>query len=149
MVTAGAAVAALLGAGAWALIAAATGYELGLVAWAIGGLSGFGAVMFANGHADGRIQLIAVVASLGGILMGKYLSFLSLYNDMAAQLSGEDLAFLEDLADDPGVGLQLTELSFSTGFPTFMEWGMMLGLFDVLWIFLAVSTAWKIAAQRG
>lgn len=64
--------AALLGAGVWAAICALTYYEIGWIAWGIGGLIGLGAV--ATG---GRGQTLAVACgglALASIFVGKLLA---------------------------------------------------------------------------
>ncbi len=63
----GATVAALLGAVAWAVISALTGYEIGYVAWAIGGLVGLGAMLLGGrgattGMACAAMALISIFA---------------------------------------------------------------------------------------
>jgi hypothetical protein len=64
-----AAAGALLGALLWAGIARLTGYEIGYVAWAVGGLAGGGAVL--GGGRGTVVAAIAAVAALGGIAGGK------------------------------------------------------------------------------
>ncbi len=119
-------VAAVVGGVAWGLIVKWTDYEVGIVAWGIGLLSG-AAVALAAGRARGPVlQGIAVASALVGILLGKYLSY----------------AFvLQEQAKEAGVELGL----FSTEIRDFFreDLGSVFGLFDVLFVGLAVYTAWR------
>ncbi len=102
-------------------------YELGIVAWAIGFLTG-SAVVYATGGARGqRLQAIAVAAALLGIALGKYLSFA--------------FAVQED-ARSFGASIGLASGEMRTLFRDNLD--QVFGLFDLLWIAFAVYTAWKI-----
>ena len=119
-------VAAVVGGVVWGLIVKWTDYEVGIVAWGIGLVSG-AAVALAAGRARGPVlQAIAVASALLGILLGKYLSY----------------AFvLQEQAKEVGVELGL----FSTEIRDFFreDLGSVFGLFDVLFVGLAVYTAWR------
>jgi hypothetical protein len=67
--------AAAAGGVVWALIVKYTQYEVGIAAWAIGFLTATAAVMAARGYKSRTLQIIAIVAALVGILLGKYLSW--------------------------------------------------------------------------
>ncbi len=120
-------VAAIVGGVLWGLIVKFSDYEIGIVAWAIGFLTG-SAVVFATGGTKGqRLQAIAVVAALLGILVGKYLSF----------------AFaVQEEAESFGASLGLASGEMRTLFRENLD--EVFGLFDLLWIAFAVYTAWKI-----
>ncbi|MGI9111521.1 MAG: hypothetical protein ACR2GT_04910 [Gaiellaceae bacterium] len=120
-------VAAIVGGVLWGLIVKFSDYEIGIVAWAIGFLTG-SAVVFASGGMKGqRLQAIAVVAALLGILVGKYLSF----------------AFaVQEEAESFGASLGLASSEMRTLFRENLD--EVFGLFDLLWIAFAVYTAWKI-----
>ena len=63
----GAAVGALIGAAIWAGISIVTGYEVGIVAWGLGGLVGFGAVMLkGEGLALGGLCAVLTLMSIFG-----------------------------------------------------------------------------------
>ncbi|HFD13030.1 MAG TPA: hypothetical protein ENJ32_11275 [Crenotrichaceae bacterium] len=65
-------VAAFLGALLWKIIAVKFNYELGLVAWIIGGAIGFGAALFGSkGHIAG---VVCGILALFSILGGKYMA---------------------------------------------------------------------------
>ena len=68
----GAAVGALIGAAIWAGISIVTGYEVGIVAWGLGGLVGFGAAMLkGEGLAVGAL---CAVLTLTSIFAGKMIA---------------------------------------------------------------------------
>ena len=120
-------VAAVVGGIAWGLMVKLSDYEIGIAAWGIGFLAGT-AVVFATRGAKGRnLQVIAVVSALVGILLGKYLSYafivqdeLSAVGESIGLLSGDMFSFFREDLD------------------------AVFGLFDLLWIGLAVFTAWRI-----
>ncbi|MCP9487507.1 MAG: hypothetical protein MSC30_16795 [Gaiellaceae bacterium MAG52_C11] len=120
-------VAAIVGGVLWGLIVKLSDYEIGIVAWAIGFLTG-SAVVFATGGAKGqRLQALAVVAALLGILVGKYLSF----------------AFaIQEEAESFGASIGLASGEMRTLFRENLD--EVFGLFDLLWMAFAVYTAWKI-----
>jgi hypothetical protein len=134
---AGGGLGAVIGGVVWGMIAAGTGYEIGWVAWGIGWLTGVGVVTFARGRRGRPLQLVAVASAVLGIMIGKYFAFFSLLKEYVGQeLGAEAVAELSMLS--PGAiqlfGMSLTSLV--TGF-------------DLLWIFLAVGTAWGIPKVRG
>lgn len=62
-----------IGAAIWAGVSAGTGYEIGWIAWGVGGLVGFGV---ARGCKTGSplAGTVAVVLTIGAILVGKYVA---------------------------------------------------------------------------
>ena len=68
-------VAAIVGGTAWGLISKYTDYEVGVVAWGIGFLTGFAVERAAGGRRSADLQAIAIVSALLGVLLGKYLGF--------------------------------------------------------------------------
>lgn len=123
---------AVIGGVIWGLIATASGYEIGWIAWGVGWLAGVGVVLFAGGRRGRPLQFVAVAAAVLGLLIGKYFTFFAaLKQYMGAELGVEAVA----------------EMSmFSVG--VIQMFGANLTLlvngFDMLWIFLAVATAWGI-----
>jgi len=119
-------VAAVVGGIAWGLIVKWTDYEVGIVAWGIGLLSG-AAVALAAGRARGpALQAIAVASALVGILLGKYLSYAFVVQEQAQEAGVE-------------IGLFSTEIRDFF----FEDLGSVFGLFDILFVGLAVYTAWR------
>ena len=120
-------VAAAAGGVVWGLIARSTDYEVGIVAWAIGWLAGTGALFGARGARGAPIQIVAVVAGLLGILLGKYLSFAWV---------------LQDFAEEQGAGIGLFSGEMRTLFR--QELDTVFGWIDVIFVGLAVYTAWRV-----
>ena len=119
--------AAIVGGVVWGLIVKISDYEVGIVAWGIGFLVGTVVVLAARGAKGQSLQVIAVISALVGVLLGKYLSFA-----FSVQEEAEALGF--------SIGLVSSEM-----FRIFREnLDDVFGLFDLLWIGLAVFTAWRV-----
>ena len=113
----GGSVAAVIGAVAWIGIVIATGYELGILAWGIGGLVGFGVLLSSRDHIVGDLSgLLAAVIALLSITLPKLLLYL-----LARVVDGGGQLGLGDL--------------FSP--------------FDLLWGFLATTTAYKVGSGQA
>ena len=113
--------AALAGGVVWALIVRWTDYEVGIVAAGIGVVAGWAVAQAAGGFRSAGLQVVAVVAALLGILLGKYLSFAFVereFGNQAGLVSGEMIRLFRE--------------NLSTVF----------GTYDLLWIGLAVAAAW-------
>jgi hypothetical protein len=67
--------AAAVGGIVWGLVVKYTQYEVGFLAWGIGLITGVAAVTAARGLRSVALAATAVVAALGGIVLGKYLSY--------------------------------------------------------------------------
>ena len=120
-------VAAVVGGIVWGLIVKFSDYEVGIIAWGIGFIAGTAVVLATRGANGPRLQVIAVVSALLGILLGKYLSYAFVIQEEAEAfgesiglLSGDMFSFFREDLDD------------------------VFGLFDLLWVGLAVFTAWRI-----
>jgi ABC-type Fe3+-siderophore transport system permease subunit len=123
---AAAGLAAAIAAGViWALIVKVSDYEIGVAAWGIGFLVGTAVVLTARRRKSTTLAAVAVVAALIGILLGKYLSFVFIARDEL----GESYGFLS-----------------GDTWNLFMDnKGIVFSFWDVLWIGLAVVTAWRVA----
>lgn len=126
------AIAAGLGAGivggiVWGLVVKWSDYEVGILAWAIGFAAGT-AVLVATSHRKGTdLQAIAIGGALLGILVGKYLGFAFAVQEEAKRL-GIDIGLLSrDMVDIFRDSL-----------------GDVFGGFDLLWVGLAVVSAWRL-----
>lgn len=123
-----AAIAAIVGAVAWAAVVAVSNYELGILAWAIGGLVGFAVARV--GRCSGMpAQIIAGLAAFCGIALGKYFAFSYFL----------DAYYVEEFAEEPAFlwGIFLPD-QISLFFETLPE---MVSPYDLLWIGLALVTA--------
>jgi len=103
---AGGVIAGAIGAIVWAGIAYLTGYEVGWVAWAVGGLVGFGVVIGNSGQRNRYLGALAVVITVLTIVAAKYTTVqLVLSNDseiMSAVVAGleNDELVISYLADN-------------------------------------------------
>jgi hypothetical protein len=123
-------VAAVAGGVGWTIQVALTDYEVGLVAWAIGGLAGYAVALGAGGRRGLPLQVIAVGSALLGILLGKYGTFAYGVREGVKEAAGAQ--FVPAYWDSDLIDLFFEELD------------TVFGLFDVLWIGLAVFTAWRM-----
>jgi hypothetical protein len=121
--------AAIAGGVGWTIQVALTDYEVGLVAWAVGGLAGFAVSLAAGARRGTPLQAIAVASALLGILLGKYGTFAYAVREGVREIDPASVPAYWDT--------ELIDLFFE-------ELGEVFGLFDVLWIGLAVFTAWRM-----
>jgi hypothetical protein len=131
----GGALAALVGGLVWGGLVILTGFEFGIVAWLLGGAVGYAVLMFSKGETGFPQQIAAVVFSIGGILLGKYLTFYYFVKEVVSQELGAVTAENISLFSAGLIGEFLGGL------------GDVVGLFDLLWIGLAVGSAWKITSS--
>ena len=120
-------VAAVVGGIVWGLIVKISNYEVGFVAWGIGFVAGTAVVFATRGAKGQRLQVIAVVSALLGILLGKYLAF----------------AFtVQDDAESVGDSIGLVSGDMFSLFRNNLD--VVFSFFDLLWVGFAVFTAWRI-----
>lgn len=115
-------VAAIIGGIIWSVITIATHTEIAIIAWGIGGLTGYAVSIPSKDNITSVHKIVAVLTSLLGIALGKYIFFSNQYN------SG-----LNGLFND-----------FDVFFKTL---GIYFGYMDILFGILAVATAWQIPSQ--
>jgi hypothetical protein len=126
--------AAVAGGVVWGLIVKWSEYEVGFVAWGIGFLAGIAVLTATGGRRGMLLQTIAIVSALVGILIGKYLSYAWV---------------LQQFADEQTGGV--VEISiFSRDTVDFFreDLGEVFGWIDLLWVALAVITAWRVLAPE-
>lgn len=121
---------AIVGGLLWGFLVAAIDTELGIVAIGIGVLAGFGVVLGARRKHGTPLQVIAGVAAIVGILFGKYFGFVQIVNK---ELGAGTASVFDDRTFSAFMGIV----------------GDLFGGFDLLWIFFAVYTAWRIPQGRG
>jgi len=130
---AGGLVAAIVGGFLWGLIVILTEYEIGIAAWGIGFLAGFGVVRFAGGAKGTPLQVVAVISSLLGIVIGKYVSYAYFFKQAIEDRFDVDISYFD-----------------SEIFRAFREnLGDIFGGFDLIWAGFAIATAWQIARPSG
>ena len=97
----GAAVGGVIGALIWAGIVLATNYEVGFVAWAIGGLVGLGSALLGGaGRTNGVVcGVIALLSILGGKYMAAQSAVGEYVNEEVDNLYRELMKDAEDLVE--------------------------------------------------
>ena len=127
----GALLGAFLGAAVWIGIAIASDFEIGYIAVLVGYLAGKGAVMLTGGRHGQLLQVLAVVGALIGLLAAKYFTFAHYFREYALEEHGASIGYFAPE----------TLETFPLALPD------MLSAFDLLWIFLAVTAAWRVPAS--
>ncbi len=105
-----------IGAGIWTAIAYNAHSEIGWIAWAVGGLSGVGTRIGSRGATNWVTAIYATAIAATAILLGRYFAISMILDDIGLS------------------GVPASEWFFNT-----------FSLWDVLWAFLALPTAFKIA----
>jgi signal peptidase I len=118
-------VAALAGAVAWGLVARWTDDEFGVLAWGIGFVTGLAVLQWSGGRTTFAHQAVAIGMALVGVLVGKYLAFAFVVQE-ESEFIGQEIG----LVSGEMRGLFRDSL------------GDVFSLFDLLWVALAVGTAW-------
>ncbi len=124
----GGGVGAIIGAAVWAGIAIATEFEIGYVAVLVGFLAGTGVKLGARGGHGRTLQIIAVAWSVFGLLLSKYLIFAHFFSQAALKEAGVNIGYFSAIA--------------IATFPKVLF--DVLGVFDLLWLGLAVMAAWRV-----
>lgn len=125
--------AAIVGGIVWAVIAAMTERELGLIAIVIGALTGYAVVLFSNKRIATVHKAIAVIFALIGILLGKYLTVVYFTSELFSDASMLDLVFDGEMV--------------SAFVDTFMDYFS--EPVDLLFIVLAIVSAWQIPGRMA
>jgi len=133
----GGGLAAAVGGGIWGLIVIATGYVIGFMAWGIGLLAGYAVVLFSRGRKGVPLQVIAVLSSVLGIAIGKYVTFFHFLKEAIAKKYGPEVASEVSLFSERVIQVFIEGI------------GSMVSGFDILWVILAVITAWRIPKGLG
>lgn len=132
----GAALAAVLGGVVWGLIVLAAEYEIGFMAIGIGLLAGF-SVNLLSGKRGRPLQVVAVVAAVAGILVGKYFTFYSIFRELVGVELGAEVAQAVTIFSPFVIG------TFFSSMP------QLASPYDILWVVLAVAAAWRIPRGLG
>ncbi|CAI6085102.1 hypothetical protein PAECIP112173_04520 [Paenibacillus sp. JJ-100] len=126
-------IAAILGGVVWATVAAMTEYEVGLIAILVGVLCGYAVVLFSNKQIATVHKIIAIIFSLVGILLGKYLTVVYFTSELLTDASVLKLVFDGEMIS---AFIETIQEYFSE--PT-----------DLLFIGLAVLSAWQIPGRMA
>ncbi|MDX1599907.1 MAG: hypothetical protein R3191_00175 [Anaerolineales bacterium] len=132
----GAGIAVIVGGVVWGLIVLATGYEIGFMAVGIGILAGL-SVNLISGKRGRPLQVIAVLAAVGGIVIGKYFTFFSILKDVLGQEVGLEAAASVSMFSPSVIATFFSSLP-SVASP-----------YDILWVVLAVLAAWRLPKGLG
>ncbi|KOY13176.1 hypothetical protein AMS66_29485 [Paenibacillus xylanivorans] len=125
--------AAVIGGIVWAVIAAMTERELGLIAIVIGALTGYAVVLFSNKQIATVHKVIAVIFALIGILLGKYLTVVYFTSELFSDASMMDLVFDGEMVS-----------AFVETFTDYFSEPV-----DLLFIVLAIVSAWQIPGRMA
>lgn len=128
-------IASVVAGSVWGAIIILTGWEFGIVAWAVGAACGYGVLLFSKGETTSTHQFIAIVSGIFGILIGKYFAFYVALKDIIAAEVGPETAARMSVFSLQLFGQYLANL------------GEVLGMYDMLWIALAIISAWKITGS--
>lgn len=132
----GGGLAAIAGGVIWGWIVSATGYEIGYMAWGLGFICGLAVILFSGGEKGHPLPFIAASSSIVGIAIGKYLTFFHLAQEYLTNESGAEVA--SRLSVFSGEVIQIFLQSI----------GSWISGYDILWIGLAVFTAWRIPSTN-
>lgn len=133
----GAVLAALVGGVVWSVVVIVTNYVVGYMAWGMGWLSGFAVREFSNGKKGPPFQVMAVVSSIIGIVIGKYFTFYHFVREYMVKEYGTDAVSAFSISS-----LKVIKIFFE-------NIGELASGYDVLWIALAIYTAWRIPKGIG
>jgi hypothetical protein len=125
--------AGVVGGIVWGLIVKWTDYEIGFAAWGIGFIVGTAVVFGAQGKRGMPFQLLAVVLALLGIVLGKYLAFVWIG---------------QDILDEVGFTFSLPIFSTDTVRLFWDSRSDVFGGWDLLWAGLAVVTAFRVPKEE-
>lgn len=133
----GGVLAALIAGMAWAAIVVYTGYELGFAAWGIGFVAGWSVVYLGRGKRGASLQMTAALSSVVGIMLGKYFTFYHYFREAIREDFGHEIAAQISLFSSVVFQIVFENIAF------------LFSGYDVLWVVLAVSTAWRIPRGLG
>lgn len=124
---------AAIGAAVWAAIVVLTNFEVGYVAVGVGFLAGVG-VKFGAGKARNQmLQVAAALLAVGGLVLAKYFIFAHFVSQIVLEDGGGTIGWF-----DPGLIQAFPGALMEISSP-----------FDILWIVLAVSAAYRVPAPSG
>jgi len=133
----GAGVAAVIGGALWGVVVIMSGWEIGYAAWGLGWLSGLAVVRFCKGRKGVPLQIIAACSSILGIAVGKFTIIFHYLKEYVTNVYGAETAAKLSIFS-PGV------------FELFVRRAhAVLSPYDILWVILAVITAWRIPKGLG
>jgi hypothetical protein len=124
--------AGVLGGVLWGLVIVFTGMEIKILAWGLGALCGFAALWAGRQIRGPVLQATAMLSTLVGIFLGKYIGFYNYFREAVEEEGGVQASF------------------FSSEFFAFFLKNFILlfgGKAGVVFFCLALATAWKIPSE--
>lgn len=121
----------------WAGVVLLTGWELGLMAWFVGGAVGYAVLLASKGGTSSAHQVIAVVGSVLGIIFGRYVTFYIFVKEYVSAEMGADAAAELSL---------FSPVFFSQFLLASVE---LFAVWDIVWIILACVTAWRVTSPAS
>jgi len=97
---------ALLGGGIWTAIALTTGYSVGFLAWAIGGLAGLGMLLGHDNEGSVLAGITASVMALVGCVFGKVLWFAFIIGAIGSTIDGYEHEYVASIVAEESIRLQ-------------------------------------------
>lgn len=137
MAVLGALAASLIAGAIWGGVALLTGWELGLMAWVVGAAVGYAVLIFAKGEPTSAHQIVALVFSFFGILVGRYVTF---YAVLKAYVT-------TDIGPDTAANMSI--FSFQLFGEFLGNLGDIMGAWDLMWMAFACITAWKLTSPSN
>lgn len=134
---AGGIIAAIVGGVIWGLIVIWTDYEVGYMAIGIGVLCGYGVLLFSRGKRGVPYQIIAVLSSFLGMLIGKYYFFYHILKEMLNEEYGTEIANSVSVLSGEVIDFFVENID------------LVVDGYDILWIFLALAAAVGIPRSFG
>lgn len=132
MVLMGALAASLIAGALWGVVALLTGWELGFMAWLVGAAVGYAVLIFSKGETTSIHQIVALVFSFFGILVGRYVTFYAVLKEYIDSEIGPDTA------------ASMSIFSFELFGEFLGNLGELMGAWDLVWIVFACITAWRL-----
>ena len=129
--------AAIIGGVIWWVIVVVTDYEIGFMAVGLGFLTGFGVLLVSGGKRGVPLQAVAVVSGVLGIVLGKYFLYVYFLRQVVEEQFGRAAASTVTLLSGDVLDAFVTDFTV-----VFSGW-------DILWVALAIYTAWKIPSGSG
>ena len=130
-------IAAIIAGGLWGAIVKQTEYEIGYTAIGIGWLCAWGVLLFNEGKKGKPAQIISCLSSLLGIVAGKYFLYYYFFKDMLVEQYGHNFASRVVFFSE-----EIYRGFFVFFIESFLRDGQ--GVMDLLWVALALGSAWKI-----
>lgn len=131
----GSVLAAMICGVVWGFIVKATNYEIGFMAVGVGYICGRGVVLFSGGKKGTLMQIVAVVSSVLGVFVGKYMTFFYMLNDYIKTQQNADVSISMFSGKVISLFVELLPKALSG--------------YDALWVVIAVYTAWSIPKAIG